>query len=91
MVFPDMFLKRRPLLHFSWHCTIMHNVLSLHEMHCNWLCYLFVARNVSMLQVRDVRLITCNKTRRFKGIAYVEFRDPESVPLVSFCPDHVLL
>ena len=42
-----------------------------------------------MLQVRDVRLITCNKTRRFKGIAYVEFRDPESVPLVSFCSDRV--
>jgi hypothetical protein len=26
----------------------------------------------------------CNKTRRFKGISYVEFRDPESVALVSF-------
>ncbi|GLG96586.1 Heterogeneous nuclear ribonucleoprotein A1, A2/B1 homolog [Gryllus bimaculatus] len=35
----------------------------------------------SVGKVRDVRLITCNKTRRFKGIAYVEFRDPESVPL----------
>lgn len=35
-------------------------------------------------KVRDVRLITCNKTRRFKGIAYIEFRDPESVALVSF-------
>lgn len=34
-------------------------------------------------KVRDVRLITCNKTRRFKGIAYIEFRDPESVALVS--------
>ncbi|KAB0798638.1 hypothetical protein PPYR_09631 [Photinus pyralis] len=32
-------------------------------------------------KVRDVRLITCNKTRRFKGIAYIEFRDPESVTL----------
>ncbi|KAI4465332.1 rna-binding protein [Holotrichia oblita] len=32
-------------------------------------------------KVRDVRLITCNKTRRFKGIAYIEFRDPESVAL----------
>lgn len=31
-----------------------------------------------------MRLIKCNKTRRFKGIAYVEFKDPESVPLVSF-------
>lgn len=37
----------------------------------------------SVGKVRDVRLITCNKTRRFKGIAYIEFRDPESVPLVS--------
>ncbi|PNF34319.1 RNA-binding protein 39 [Cryptotermes secundus] len=35
----------------------------------------------SVGKVRDVRLITCNKTRRFKGIAYVEFKDPESVPL----------
>lgn len=35
----------------------------------------------SVGKVRDVRLITCNKTRRFKGIAYIEFRDPESVPL----------
>jgi hypothetical protein len=41
-----------------------------------------------MFQVRDVRLITCNKTRRFKGIAYVEFKDPESVPLVSLCSDY---
>uniref|UniRef100_A0A1B6D091 RRM domain-containing protein n=1 Tax=Clastoptera arizonana TaxID=38151 RepID=A0A1B6D091_9HEMI len=35
----------------------------------------------SVGKVRDVRLITCNKTRRFKGIAYIEFKDPESVPL----------
>ncbi|KAK5645748.1 hypothetical protein RI129_004212 [Pyrocoelia pectoralis] len=35
----------------------------------------------SVGKVRDVRLITCNKTRRFKGIAYIEFRDPESVTL----------
>ncbi|KAI8427742.1 hypothetical protein MSG28_002170 [Choristoneura fumiferana] len=35
----------------------------------------------SVGKVRDVRLITCNKTRRFKGIAYIEFRDAESVPL----------
>lgn len=26
-------------------------------------------------------MITCNKTRRFKGIAYIEFRDIESVAL----------
>jgi RNA-binding protein 23/39 len=31
--------------------------------------------------VRDVRLITCNKTKRFKGISYVEFKHPESVAL----------
>lgn len=34
-------------------------------------------------KVRDVRMIVCNKTRRFKGIAYIEFKDPESVALVS--------
>ncbi|CAG9854947.1 unnamed protein product [Phyllotreta striolata] len=32
-------------------------------------------------KVRDVRMIVCNKTRRFKGIAYIEFKDPESVAL----------
>ena len=31
--------------------------------------------------MKDVRLITDNKTRRSKGICYVEFADPESVPL----------
>lgn len=36
----------------------------------------------SVGKVRDVRLITCNKTKRFKGIAYVEFKNAESVPLV---------
>ncbi|XP_046676659.1 RNA-binding protein 39 [Homalodisca vitripennis] len=35
----------------------------------------------SVGKVRDVRMITCNKTRRFKGIAYIEFKDPESVSL----------
>ncbi|KAL5279158.1 RBM39 family protein [Megaselia abdita] len=35
----------------------------------------------SVGKVRDVRLITCNKTKRFKGIAYIEFKDPESVAL----------
>jgi len=35
----------------------------------------------SVGKIRDVKLIVCNKTRRFKGIAYVEFRDLESVPL----------
>lgn len=37
----------------------------------------------SVGKVRDVRLITCNKTKRFKGIAYIEFKSAESVPLVS--------
>ena len=37
----------------------------------------------SVGNIRDVRLIICNKTRRFKGIAYVEFKDIESVALVS--------
>lgn len=32
-------------------------------------------------RVRDVRIITDNKTRRSKGIAYVEFAETESVPL----------
>ena len=36
-------------------------------------------------KVRDVRLITDNKTRRSKGIAYIEFKDVDSVGLVSFC------
>jgi RNA-binding protein 39 len=31
--------------------------------------------------VRDVRMITCNKTRRFKGIAYIEFKEIASVAL----------
>ncbi|XP_068150577.1 RNA-binding protein 39 [Drosophila tropicalis] len=35
----------------------------------------------SVGKVRDVRMITCNKTKRFKGIAYIEFEDPESVSL----------
>ncbi|XP_075733347.1 RNA-binding protein 39-like protein Caper isoform X1 [Rhipicephalus microplus] len=35
----------------------------------------------SVGKVRDVRLIMDNKTRRSKGIAYVEFQDVESVPL----------
>lgn len=34
-------------------------------------------------KVNDVRIITDAKTRRSKGIAYVEFVDVESVPLVS--------
>ena len=34
-----------------------------------------------MGKIRDTKLIMCNKTRRFKGIAYVEFKDIESVPL----------
>ena len=34
-------------------------------------------------KIKDVKLIVCNKTRRFKGICYVEFRELDSVPLVS--------
>ena len=37
----------------------------------------------SVGKIKDVKLIVCNKTRRFKGIAYVEFKDIESIPLVS--------
>lgn len=37
----------------------------------------------SVGKVRDVRMITCNKTRRFKGIAYVEFGEIDSVGLVG--------
>ena len=33
-------------------------------------------------KVNDVRIITDAKTRRSKGIGYVEFEDVESVPLV---------
>ena len=32
-------------------------------------------------QVRDCRIISDNKTRRSKGIAYIEFAEVESVPL----------
>lgn len=32
-------------------------------------------------QVKDVRIIVDNKTRRSKGIAYVEFREVDSVAL----------
>ena len=32
-------------------------------------------------KVRYVRLINCNKTRRFKGLCYIEFADPSYVPL----------
>jgi RNA recognition motif-containing protein len=33
-------------------------------------------------KVRDVRLITDPRTKRSKGIAYIEFKDTDSVPLV---------
>lgn len=32
-------------------------------------------------KVREVRLIVDNKSRRHKGVAYIEFREPTSVPL----------
>jgi len=35
----------------------------------------------SVGKVRDVRIITDNKTRRSKGISYVEFSSPDAVPL----------
>ena len=34
-----------------------------------------------MGKIKDVKLIVCNKTRRFKGICYVEFKELDSVPL----------
>jgi RNA-binding protein 39 len=34
-------------------------------------------------KVKDVRLITDPRTKRSKGIAYIEFKDIESVPLVK--------
>ena len=40
----------------------------------------------SVGKIKDVRLIVCNKTRRFKGIAYVEFKEIDSVSLVSSSP-----
>ena len=35
----------------------------------------------SVGKVREVRLIMDNKSRRHKGVAYIEFREPASVPL----------
>ncbi|XP_070195039.1 RNA-binding protein 39-like isoform X2 [Littorina saxatilis] len=45
----------------------------------------------SVGKVNDVRLITDNKTRRSKGIAYVEFKDTESVPLAMALTGQKLL
>ena len=45
----------------------------------------------SVGKVRDVRLIMDNKTRRSKGIAYVEFYDTESVPLAIGLANQKLL
>ncbi|XP_076110737.1 RNA-binding protein 39-like isoform X2 [Mytilus galloprovincialis] len=45
----------------------------------------------SVGKVRDVRLIMDNKTRRSKGIAYVEFYDTESVPLAIGLTNQKLL
>lgn len=45
----------------------------------------------SVGKVRDVRLITDNKTRRSKGIAYIEFADTESVPLAMALTGQKLL
>lgn len=38
----------------------------------------------SVGHVRDVRIITDSKTRRSKGIAYVEFWEKDGVALVCF-------
>ncbi len=40
--------------------------------------------------VRDVKLIFCNKTNKFKGIAYVEFKDKQSIPLALGLSGQVL-
>lgn len=45
----------------------------------------------SVGEVKDVRLITDNKTRRSKGIAYIEFKDTESVPLALGLTNQKLL
>lgn len=45
----------------------------------------------SVGKVRDVRLIMDNKTRRSKGISYVEFQDTDSVPLAIGLTNQKLL
>ncbi|XP_076448902.1 RNA-binding protein 39-like isoform X2 [Babylonia areolata] len=45
----------------------------------------------SVGKVTDVRLITDNKSRRSKGIAYIEFKDIESVPLAMALSGQKLL
>ena len=35
----------------------------------------------SMGKVRDIKLIFCNMTGKFRGASYVEFNDLKSVPL----------
>lgn len=47
--------------------------------------------NYILFQVRDVRLIMDNKTRRSKGISYVEFQDTDSVPLAIGLTNQKLL
>ena len=42
----------------------------------------------SVGRVREVRLIMDNKTRRHKGIAYIEFYDISSVPLALALNGH---
>ena len=36
-------------------------------------------------KIKNVRLIACNKTRQFIGIAYVEFKETGSMALVRIC------
>lgn len=45
----------------------------------------------SVGKVTDVRMITDSKTRRSKGIAYIEFKDIESVPLAMALSGQKLL
>lgn len=44
----------------------------------------------SIGHVRDVRIITDSKTRRSKGIAYIEFWDIEAIPLAMGLNGHKL-
>ena len=67
-------------------CSPTNSSIQFRTIFCMQLSQRVRARDVedffsSVGKVRDVKLIVCNKTRRFKGISYVEFKDLESVPL----------
>lgn len=55
------------------------------------LLIIFLSLTSLHFQVKDVRLITDNKTRRSKGISYIEFKDTESVPLAIGLTNQKLL